>query len=136
MANLSYTAASAAVGGMVGTDATTGATLYLALSNTLPSLAAGVISNVTEPTAGSYARVAMVNATDWTITDGVAENSAVFEFPEATANWDVTVSYYVVYTAASGGTALWWGDLVGAPVTIVLGNTPTYAAGELTISAS
>lgn len=61
--------------------------LYLGLSSTTPTEAG---ANFTEPTSGSYARVATTNA-DWNAASGTApaikDNSAVKTFPTATADW-------------------------------------------------
>lgn len=109
---------------------------YLALSTSEPTNSTGPITNVTATDYGSYARVAVDNDDlSWTITDGVVENVAAIEFPEATADGTDAVGWVVAYTALTGGTAVFWGDLA-APLDVVSYNIPRLAAGTVTFNVS
>lgn len=136
MSVYSDAARNAFLAGFFGDDNTVGATLYIGLSSTEPTVSSGALTGITEPTTGSYARVAVTNDdTKWTISEGVAENAASIAFPEATADWDEDVSYAVVFTASTGGTALCATDaLTGAPVTVTTGETAQFDAGDLTFT--
>jgi len=106
--------------------------VYVGLSSTTP---ADDATNVTEPSAGSYARVQMAD-TDWnSAAAGAITNATDVEFPTATADWlaGADLTYAVLYDAASGGNPLGYGALsVAKPV--LNGDTPKIVAGNLTIT--
>lgn len=110
-------------------------TVYVGLSSTKPN-ADG--TNVTEPSGGSYARVATA-ASDWnTATSAdpsVIDNANELSFPQATADWlsATNLQYGVLYDAASGGNFLGHGALDTAkPVTN--GDLPKIPAGSLEVT--
>lgn len=82
------------------------ATWYLGLSTTTPQNDG---SGFSEPTGGSYARVAITNnAVNFPAavnTDGITRkrNGAKFTFPNPTGSWGNIVAWGL-FTAASGGT--------------------------------
>lgn len=79
------------------------------LSGVFVSLHTGLPTGGGEVVGGGYARQAYA----YSITGGnpsVAANTAMIQFPTATADWGV-VAYVGIYTAASGGTLLAWGPL-------------------------
>ena len=134
---LSTVAANAALKALVGDDHSGDlpATLYLGLSETQPTLTAGALTGITEPAAGGYTRVAVSNSNgQWSVADGVAENSSQISFPEATSDYAAPVSYLVVFDAASGGEALWYGLLSNAPIAIASSVQLVFDAGTITIS--
>lgn len=110
-------------------------TIYVGLSSTTPTEAG---SNVTEPSSGAYARVATA-AADWdaaTSADpSVVENAEDVVFPQATGDWlsgdDLT--HFVLYDASTSGNFLGAGALATAKP-VLEDDTPTFAAGDLTIS--
>lgn len=77
-----------------------GASLWLALSTTEPELAAGVLTGVTEPTAGSWARIEVTPA-EWSTSDRVTE--ALVVVPDPVDDLGVIVAW-ALSTAAMGGT--------------------------------
>ncbi|WP_028924193.1 phage tail fiber protein [Pseudonocardia acaciae] len=101
------------------------ATWYLGLSVTAPNEDG---SSFTQPTAGSYARVAVTNnATNFppaTTVDGITTktNGAKFTFPNPTGTWG-QIGWYGWFSAATGGTPEYSAAL-DAPVTVRSGNTP------------
>lgn len=114
MAVLSDTAAQALLKGLVGDDASplAPATFYVGLSSTEPTIDDGDIITVTEPTNGSYARVAVANTdAKWSISGRSAKNVDEIQFPTVTAVYDETPAYFVVFDAATAGDALFAGAL-------------------------
>lgn len=105
-----------------GTNFTAETTWYVALR------AAG-----TEISGGSYARVAVTNnTTNWTTTSNNEKvNATAIAFPQATADW-TTADEVALYTASSGGTAKYVGNL-DATVTVRTGQTRSFAAGDLKV---
>ncbi len=106
--------------------------LWIALSSTTPTEAGG---NFTEPSGGSYARVA-TTAADWNPATGTApatkDNSAVKTFPTATADWvaGVNLTHFGLFNASSAGTLRGWGALT-TPKPVLNGDTPSFPAGSL-----
>lgn len=107
-------------------------TMYIALSTTTPTEAAG---NFTEPSSGSYARVS-TTAADWSAASGTAPavktTTAVKTFPTATADWSSgsNMTYFGLYDASTSGNLLAFGVLsVAKPV--LNGDTASFAAGAL-----
>lgn len=109
------------------------ATYYVALSTTAPT---NTGTNVTEPSGGAYARVAVTNnATNFPAASGRAKsNGTVVTFPTATASWG-TISHFALYDAATGGTMRAWGALTTAQA-VASGAIADFPAGSLTITAS
>lgn len=110
-------------------------TIYVGLSSTTPTEAG---ANVTEPSTGSYARVATA-ASDWdAATDAdpsVVDNANPIEFPTATADWvgGSNLTHFVLFDAASSGNVLASGEL-DTPKPVLDGDTISFAAGALEVS--
>ena len=111
------------------------ADLYVGLSTSTP-VEAG--TGVTEPAGSGYARVTVTSsAAGWTAATGGASgstisNAAAITFPQASGAWG-TVTYFVIYDAATAGNMLAYGALTTAQA-IGSGNTPSFAAGALTVT--
>lgn len=109
-------------------------TLYVSLSSTTPTEAG---ANITEPSGGSWARVA-TTAADWAAATGTAPatkaNSATITFPTATADWlaGANLTNFVLYDAAAAGNAIAFGA-VTVPKPILNGDTPSFPAGTLVL---
>jgi hypothetical protein len=113
------------------------ATLYIGLSSTTPTEAGG---NLTEPSTGSYARVA-TSATDWSAASGTAPavktNTATFTFPTATADWAsaANLTYFTLHNHITDTTStnfIAFGALtVAKPV--LNGDTASFAASAITM---
>ena len=108
------------------------ATMYIALSSTTPTEAGG---NFTEPSTGSYARVA-TTAADWAAAAGTAPaikaTNVVKTFPTATADWlaGANLTYFGLYSASTAGTLLAFGILtVAKPV--LNGDTANFPSDSL-----
>ncbi len=110
-------------------------TIYVGLSSTDPSEAGG---NVTEPSTGSYARVATA-AGDWVAATNadpsVVDNANAITFPAATADWlaGVDIGYFVLFDASSAGNVLGKG-ILGVAKPVKSGDTPSFAVGALDVS--
>lgn len=114
MASVSNTAAQALLKGLVGDEAAASApaSFYVGLSSTEPTISAGDITTITEPTNGGYARVEVANTnTEWTVSGRSAVNVNEVQFPTVTAVYDATPAYFVVFDAATAGNALFAGAL-------------------------
>lgn len=110
------------------------ATMYIALSTTTPTEAAG---NFTEPSSGAYARVSTA-AADWSAASGTAPavktTTATKTFPTATGDWSAgaDMTYFGLYDASTAGNLLAFGLLtVAKPV--LNGDTASFPAGSLTL---
>lgn len=101
------------------------ATWYCGLSTTTPNDDGTAF---TEPSGGSYARVAMTNNTvNFPAAVTVAgettkKNGAKITWPNPTGTWGVA-SHYGWFTTLTGGTPEYTNPL-DAPITIKSGNTP------------
>lgn len=109
-------------------------TVYVGLSSTTPALGG---TNVTEPSGGSYARVATSGATWGTAASSSITNAAAITFTQASADWltGSNLTYGVLYDASSGGNLLAYGVLSVAK-NILNGDTASIAIGQLTVSMS
>lgn len=101
---------------------------YLGLSSTKPTVSGG---NVTEPsTTKGYARVQLTSLS--APNNGVVTNSGDVTFPESTADWG-TMTYFVVYDAATGGNLLLY-DGLSSSRTVETGTVVAVMPGNLQIS--
>lgn len=111
-------------------------TLYLGLSSTTPTEAGG---NITEPSGGSYARVATV-AADWSAASGTAPatktNTATLTFPTASADWAsaANLTHFILYdhiTNTAAANIVAWGAFTTAKP-VLNGDTASFAASAIT----
>lgn len=111
--------------------------VYVALCYTEPT-DTSTGSTLNEPTAPSYARVAIPNnATNWApASGGVKRNAEAVSFPTATENWGTApLVFFALTTSATGGFLLGWGVL-SAGRRVYTGMTPRFDAGDLSITAA
>jgi hypothetical protein len=113
-------------------NTTVPATLYVALSTTLPT---NTGTNVTEPVGNSYARVSVTNnSTNFPAATARAKsNGTDVVFPTATGSWG-TITHFALYDALTAGTFIAWGALT-VPVSVINGATVTFVTGSLVINA-
>lgn len=111
------------------------ATMYIGLSSTTPT---NTGTNVTEPSGGGYARVAVTNnATNWPAASARSKaNGTAITFPAATADWvaGVNLTHWVIYDASTAGTFVAWGAIT-TPAPVLNGTQPSFAVGAITITA-
>lgn len=112
-------------------SATTPTDYYVALYTTACADTAG-----TEVSGGSYARVAINRASGaWNATNGsngIISNVGAVTFPAATADWG-TVQSWCLLDASSAGNPIVCANL-SASRNITNGSTPSFGAGQLTIT--
>jgi hypothetical protein len=112
------------------------ARVYVALCQTAPTEAAGG----SELAGGGYARTAATFALLATPANAASNTTAV-DFAPATSDWR-PVSHFELWTAATGGTRLYWGQLVdptdGAPIEIdvLSGSAVRFSPGGLVVQAA
>lgn len=110
------------------------ATVYIGLSSTT---IADDGSNVTEPSAGAYARVAVTNnLTEWPAAAGGSKSNAnQIDFPTATADWlaGADMVDFFIADAPSGGNILGFGTLP-TPKPVLTDDQPFIGAGNLTVN--
>ena len=117
---------------ITGKTAFTQPTVFVGLSSTTPAENG---TGITEPTGGSYARVAASGDTWSTATTGSTSNAAVITFPTATADWltGSNLTHVVLFDAASGGNFLAQGQIT-TPKPVLNGDTASFTTGGITIN--
>lgn len=115
------------------TSYTVPATYYFGLSTTTISIDG---TGATEPSGGSYARVALTNnKTNFgNASNASLSNLAAVQFPESTASWG-TITYVGVWDASTSGN-LWWFDALSPARSVATATTVLIAIGAMTISMS
>jgi hypothetical protein len=115
--------------------AVTPGSLYVALHTvTAATLGDTAVQNSNEPIYTNYARVAIARTTaKWTLGTGTASNVDPVIFPTCGATGD-TVKSFSIGVAASGATAILYYGALTDDLVINNGITPSFAAGELTIT--
>ncbi len=106
-------------------------TLYIGLSTTTPTEAAG---NITEPVGNNYSRVATTSA-DWNAASGTAPatktNSGTKTFNQASGSWG-TITHFGHYDASTLGNVILWGALTASKA-IGNGDTASFPASSITL---
>ena len=118
---------------ITGVAAFTAPTVYAGLSSTTPAVGG---TGVTEPTGGSYARVAASGTGVWgAAAAGVSTNVSAITFPQASGTWasGANITYCVLYDAPTGGNFLGFGAL-SVPQPVVTGNTMIIPIAGATIT--
>ena len=106
--------------------------IYVGLVTSVPS---DGDPTVNELSGNGYTRVQVVqNTSNWTAVgvDGLTENAAAIEFPEATADWD-TASGVVICDAGSGGNCYMKGTLT-TPRQALSGDVLRFKSGDLSVT--
>jgi hypothetical protein len=106
--------------------------LYVSLHTADPGEAGDQTTN--EATYTSYARVAVARSgSGWTVTNNVAENAALIQFPQCTGGSN-TITHVAIGTAVSGAGKLLYKGALSASLAVSSGIQPQFAAGDLTAS--
>lgn len=114
------------------------ATVYVALSTAAYSDAAtGSSMSEVSATGSGYVRAAVTNnATNWPNATGTTPatktNAVAVSYPVATTAWGTVKSFYLC-DAATGGNALYGGDLTQER-NVGSGDTPSFGPNSLTIT--
>lgn len=105
--------------------------LYLALYTASPDEAGSATTN--EATYGSYARVAVTRATDFTVNGNSVENTNLEQFVACTSGSN-TITHAAIVTSSSGaGTVIVYAEL-NSPISVSTGVQPQFAAGALSFT--
>jgi hypothetical protein len=111
------------------------ATVYIGLSSTTPTQAG---TNITEPSGGNYARVAVANnSTNWPNASGaVKSNANQITFNTPNADWGAALTYWIMMDASTAGNLITFGALTNS-VTVHNGDLgPFFSANALQITAA
>lgn len=106
-------------------------TVYVALHTANPTEA----GNVGEVVGNSYARAPLTNNTTNfpNAVAGVKTTGAAANFPTPTGSWGA-VTHFSLWDAPTGGNPLWY-DPLTIPKTINTGDTVSFAAGAISVTA-
>jgi hypothetical protein len=108
--------------------------VWVGVSSTTPVIAG---TGATEPSTGSYARVATTGSTWNASSSGSVTNAAAITFPTATADWlsAANLTYGLLWDASTAGNLVAFG-LLSVAKNCQNGDTVSIAIGSLTISLS
>jgi hypothetical protein len=113
-------------------NSATAGSFYISLLESDPGESGSVAG---ESTYTDYARVAVARSgAGFSRTNSTISNTGLISFPPSTGGTS-TVTHFGIHTASgvgSTGNMVLYGELA-APRTITSGNTPQYAAGQLTV---
>lgn len=90
-------------------------------------------TGVSEVAGGAYARQGPVSFANAGTNPTVASNTAVVQYPTATAAWG-NITHFGIWSAASAGTFLAWAT-VTTPKSIDIDDIARWEIGKLTVSA-
>lgn len=134
MANLTDAWERKLLDGLVGvTPLTTQTTVYMALFTADPTDTGSVAS---ELSGDGYVRLSMSGLfSSATGTDGATPNTALIEFPSATAIW-TTVTHFALMESSTvtADDMMMWFEL-DSPVTIAIGQTFKFNIGNFIVNA-
>lgn len=106
--------------------------LYVSLHTGDPGEAGN--QTTSEATYTDYARVAVARTTGgWTISTNSVVNAADIDFPQASGGSN-TITHFGVGTASSGAGILLYKGALTASLAVSAGITPSFTAGNLTIT--
>ena len=116
-----------------GTDVSWNANtdLYLALHTADPGETGTAVTN--EATFGSYARVAVARATDFTVSGNQVSNTNLEQFPQCSSGSE-TITYASIVTSASGAGTIIVRAALNSSIPVSTGIQPQFAAGALTFT--
>lgn len=105
--------------------------LYISLHTADPGEAGN--QSTSEVSISSYARVAVARSSSgWNVSGSTVENVNAVTFPEADGS--ATITHFGIGTDADGsGKLLYKGQLTN-PLSVSSGVTPSFAAGDITVS--
>ena len=100
---------------------------YIGLSTTTPTASGG---NVTEPSSSSGYRRAQLSSMG-TASDAQIQNTDIIYMGESLSDWG-TITHFCIFTSASGGTPIFYGQLTNA-VTVPTGYVPIFRANAIKV---
>lgn len=109
--------------------------LYISLHTADPGEAGS--QNTSETAYTGYERQAVARTTSgWTVSSGVCTNDAEIAFPLCSASPGSNITHVGIGTASTGAGTLLISDALSSSITMQVGTTPIFSAGELDITCS
>lgn len=105
--------------------------LYLALHTADPGEAGTAVTS--EAAYGSYARVAVTRATDFTVSGNQVSNANLEQFPQCTSGSE-TITYASIVTSSSGAGTIIVRAALNTSIPVSTGIQPQFAANALTFT--
>lgn len=106
---------------------------YISLHTASPGEAGDQTTN--EAAYTSYARVSVARAAaQWTVVSGVVSNDNAIDFPQATGGLETETDFGIGSAASAAGNLFMYGALT-ASLAVSNGITPSFAAGDLQVTA-
>lgn len=105
--------------------------LYLALYTADPGEAGTATTN--EAAYGSYARVAVTRATDFTVSGNQVSNTNLEQFPQCTSGSE-TITYAAIVTSSSGAGTIIVRAALTTSIPVSTGIQPQFSAGALSFT--
>lgn len=105
--------------------------LYLALHTADPGEAGSAVTS--EAAYGSYARVAVTRATDFTVSGNQVSNANLEQFPQCSSGSE-TITYASIVTSSSGAGTIIVRAALNSSIPVSTGIQPQFAADALTFT--
>lgn len=105
--------------------------LWIALHTADPGEAGTAVTS--EAAYGSYARVTLTRATDFTVSGNQVSNANLEQFPQCSSGSEVITYASIVTTSAGAGTIIARAALTSS-ITVSTGVQPQFAANALTFT--
>lgn len=105
--------------------------LWLALHTADPGEAGSAVTS--EATYGSYARVAVTRATDFTVSGNSVSNANLEQFPQCSSGSE-TITYASIVTSSSGAGTIIVRAALNSSVPVSTGIQPQFAAAALSFT--
>ena len=120
---------------LFGVGAYTPAGKFLALCTADPTDAGTGAAMNEVANAGAYARVNAATCFGTAAASGSISNDAEIAFTTATASWGTVTHFAIVDSGTHGAGNLLFSGALTASKAVASGDTPSFAIGELTITA-
>lgn len=105
--------------------------LWLALHTADPGEAGSAVTS--EAAYGSYARVAVTRATDFTVSGNSVSNANLEQFPQCSSGSE-TITYASIVTTSSGAGTIIVRAALNTSIPVSTGIQPQFAAGALSFT--
>lgn len=105
--------------------------LWIALHTADPGEAGSAITS--EAAYGSYARVTLTRATDFTVSGNSVENANLEQFPQCSSGSE-TITYASIVTTSSGAGTIVVRAALNTSIPVSTGIQPQFAAGALSFT--
>ena len=105
--------------------------LYLALHTADPGEAGSAVTS--EAAYGSYARVAVTRATDFTVSGNSVSNANLEQFPQCSSGSE-TITYASIVTSSAGAGTIIVRAALNSSIPVSTGIQPQFASGALSFT--